>query len=151
MKDTIIGIVVLIVLALLIWRWEIVPVDVTEIHFTSEPYSFETSPVTVVNKPILYLIPWREAQQSIQNTDNLTGTFSLNFVFDNGIEKESTIESIQLAPNEEEVVTAHVPLRGQVNVDTHVIPPNKLIPQKTIVKKTVSVWSRYTHAYEHNP
>jgi len=140
-------VLIVIFVVVLIWRWEIMPADVPEIHLTAEPYSFETSPVRIVNKTILYLFSWREAQQSIKNTDNLTGEFSLNFVFDNGIEKKSKTKSVQLLPNEERVVTVYVPLRGEIDVDVHVIPQNKLIPQKTTVKKNVSIWSWATNSY----
>jgi hypothetical protein len=141
---------VMAVVAFIVWFlffWKVIPVDVPQIQLTAASYSFETKPVRTVNKTIMYLFSWKEAQQSIKNTDNLPGKFRLNFVFDNGIEEQSKTKSVQLLPNEEKIVTICVPLGGQVTVDVHVIPPNKFIPEKTTVRKNVSIWSAITHSY----
>lgn len=141
MKNIIFGVLAFVALVVVIWRWEIVTVEVPEIHFTTEPLHFEPSTVRIVNKTIFGLISWRDAQLSIKNTDNSTGTFRINFVFDNDIEMRSITKSVELFPNEEKEITTHIPLKGQINVEVNVIPQNKFIPVKTMVKKTVSVWS----------
>ena len=77
----------------------------------------------------------------IKNTDTTSGSFNLNFVFDNSVEKETITESVELLPGEEKEVKTKVPLSGDVNVQVNVIPPNKSVPQETLMEKKVNVWS----------
>jgi len=134
--------VVSIIVSLILLSAPLIPIQVTETYFTSEPFSYErTGPPRLVYKTILFVFRVTEAHQSIKNTDTRIGTFNLNFVFDNGIEKESITKSVDLLPGEEKEVIANVRVSGQVNVEVNVIPPNKFVPEEKVVEKKVNAWS----------
>lgn len=135
-----------IVISLVILSVPIIPTEVTEISYKLEPLSFEiTSPIRYVTKTEFCLpqiiCTVIEAHQSIKNTDNLTGIFYLNFVFNNSIEKKSVTESVGLLPGEEKEVFTDVPFPDQVDAVVNVIPPKKSVPEKKVITKNVSAWS----------
>lgn len=137
-----------IVISLIILSSPIVPVQTTEAELTSRPLSYElTSSPRLLNKTVLFVFSKIVAQQSIKNTDNQTGTFDLNFIFDNGIEKDTATEEVDLLPGEEKVVYTDVPISGQVNVSVNVIPPKRYSVQKKVVQKNVSAWSALSGQY----
>jgi hypothetical protein len=130
---------------------QIWPVQVTQIHYTSEPYSFEkTSSLRVINKTFLNIIYWAEAHQSIKNTDNIDGTFNLNFIFDEGLEKPSNTVTVDLHHGEEKEVVSSMPISGPVNVPVtvNIIPPNKPVPQQTVITENVNLWQFIFHLYD---
>jgi hypothetical protein len=108
--------IILIIISVLLLILPIITIKVPEITAIQEPYSFErTSPPKVIHKNLLFFIPLAEGHQSIKNTDNSEGTFYLNFIFDNGVDRRTTREEVTLAPTEEQVVTSTVLLSGMTS------------------------------------
>ena len=141
-------VIVCIIISVALLNAPIIPVQVTELEYTSHPLSFEkTSPPRLLTKTVLLFFTHVVAQQSIKNTDNQTGTFDLNFVFDNGSEKETATESVDLRSGEEKVVYTDVPISGQLNVSVNVIPPKRYSVQKKVVEKNVSALSALSGRY----
>ena len=133
--------ILLIIVSLTLLSIPIIPQQYTVIEYTQESFTYEQpSPTTLVDRNFLF-IHWREAHQSIKNTDSQEGKFSLNFIFDNGIEKKTSTESVDLLPGEQKEVTTKVPLSGQVNVEVNVLPPFKILAKEKTVEKKVSAWS----------
>lgn len=134
--------VFLIIVALVIMSVPIIPKQYTVTEYTYDALSYEmTSPVILVSKSFLLFFKRTEAHQGIKNTDSSSGTFSLNFVFNNGIERETITENVKLLPGEEKEVKTKVPLSGDVDVEVNVIPPYRPIPEETLMEKKVNVWS----------
>lgn len=132
----------LIVIAVVAMSVPVIPRQYTETEYTYIPLQYEvTSPVKLVTSSFLIFFSKTEAHLGIKNIDTSSGIFSLNFVFDNGIEKETITETIELLPGEEQEIKIEVPLSGDVEVEANIIPPYKPIATETTAKKKVNVWS----------
>lgn len=119
--------------------WEI---EVEETYYTKEPYSYEQE---LVREKQVSMIPWfwikvTQTQYIIKNIDVEEGTFTLNFLFDNGTDSEIRTKKVKLSPGEMETITMNSPLSGVSKVSLNVAPPNKTVPQQRTVKKTVNGW-----------
>jgi hypothetical protein len=68
------------------------------------------------------------------------GTFTLNYLFDNGVDSKVKTKKVKLLPGEVESVTINSPLSGVSKVTLNVAPPHKSVPQQVTVKKTVNAW-----------
>jgi hypothetical protein len=116
--------------------------EVQEKQLKWEPITFvETSQPMIIERSIFWIFTWREAHLSIKNTDNVSGTFTINYVFDKGIEKPTVTKIIELEPGEQQDVSVCVPLSVMKLMEVNVIPQNKPVFQKVLVKKDVSPWS----------
>lgn len=132
---------VVIVVVLAILSVPAIPNYVEETTYTYEPYNYKlTSDVRFINTTRLWFWHVTEAHQSIQNTDVYNLNFSLNFVFDNGLEKKTTTESVELLAGEEKEVVTDVDLPGNLTAKVNVLSPFKAIPHKQMVNKPINAW-----------
>ncbi len=119
--------------------WEI---DVVEPYLASEPYHYEQ---TLVRERQVPNCPWfwqevTQAQYLVKNTEDRDGTYTLNFLFDNGINSQTKTIKVEIISGEEKAVTINSPLTGVSKISLNVVPPNKSILQQRTVKKRVNVW-----------
>jgi hypothetical protein len=140
--QAIVGTAVGLVLAAIIMStvtWEI---DVVETYNASEPYSYEQELVRVKQ---VQNWPWfwqqvTQAQYLVKNTDLTEGTFTLNFLFDNGIDAKTKTEKASVLAGENKAITKNSPLQGISTASLNVVPPNKSELRQQTVKKTVNAW-----------
>jgi len=134
--------VILIIVSILLLTVPIVPVEITETTYTSEPYTYEQS---LVRTTQIRKFPWinkiTRVQYIIKNTDVRKGSFDLNFIFDNEVDTDTITKSVDILAGEEKAVTVDSHLKGESTVTLNVIPPKKLIPQKSTVTKNVTTWN----------
>lgn len=133
--------VVTIIVSLILLSTPIIPIEITETSYTSEPYTYEQSLVRVnqVRKfPWIYEVT--RAQYIIKNTDIEKGTFDLNFIFDNGVDTETSTKTVTILAGEEKAEAVDSPLKGESTITLNVIPPKKSIPQEHTVTKNVNAW-----------
>ena len=135
------GAVALVVTVMVITTvtWEI---EVEETRYVNEPY---TSEQELVREKQVTNYPWfwqdvTQVQYLIKNTDVKEGTFTLNCLFDNGIDSEVKTKKVKLLPGEVESVTINSSLSGVSKVSLNVAPPNKSVSRQVTVKKTVNAW-----------
>jgi len=128
-------------IAIAILSVPIVPNEVEETTYTYEPCTYQlTSAVRFIKTTRWLFWPVTEARQSIQNTDAYNLKFSLNFVFDNGLEKETKTESVELLAGEEGEIVTDVSLSGNLTAKVNVLSPLKAITHKQMVNKPLSTW-----------
>jgi hypothetical protein len=145
MNDPIAIVVTMIVLILAAMlattiTWDI---DVVEPYYTSEPYHYEQ---TLVREIQVTNFPWfwqevTQAQYLVKNTEDRNGTYTLNFLFDNGTNSETRTQEVEILSGETKAVTINSPLTGLSTVSLKVVPPNKSVLQQRTVKKKVNVWN----------
>jgi hypothetical protein len=130
------GIIALIMLTTITWD-----VPVVETYPTYEPYDYED---TLVRESQIRKFPWfsevTRVQYLVTNTDAKTGTFALNFTFDNGIEIATLTETVAIGAGEERAMTVDSPLKGVSRFTVNVIPPGKSVLHERTVTKKFHVW-----------
>ena len=135
---TVIGLVFAAILLTTI-TWEI---DVVEPYYTKEAYHYEQ---TFVREKQVPNFPWfwqevTQAQYLVKNTDDKDGTYTLNFLFDNGTNSETETMEVDIMSGEEKAITVNSPLTGVSTISLNVVPPNKLVLQQRTIKKRVNTW-----------
>ena len=135
---TVIAIIVAAILMSTI-TWQI---DVVEPYYTSEPYHYE---LTLVRQQQVTKPPWfwqtaTQAQYLVKNTEDRDGSFTLNFLFDDGTNTRTKTMKVEILAGEERAVTITSPFAGESTISLSVVPPNKSELQYRTVKKTVSAW-----------
>ena len=136
---TIVGLILAAMLVTTI-TWEI---EVVEPYYTTEPYHYEQ---TLVRETQVPNFPWfwqevTQAQYLVKNTEDRNGTYTLNFLFDNGINSETETIKVEIISGEEKAVTINSPLTGVSTISLNVLPPNKSVLQQRTVKKKVNAWN----------
>lgn len=136
------SVVVAIIVSVILLTAPVVPVEVTEISYTFEPYTFEQS---LVHEDQIRKFPWihevTRAQFLIKNTDVKGGTFNINCIFDNEIDTDTRTLSVYILAGEEKAVTVDSPLKDKSTITLNVIPPKHSIPHETTVTKNVTTWA----------
>ncbi len=120
--------------------WDI---QVVEPYVRYEPYTYTQSLVRTnqVQAGFLWLNNVTQAQYIVTNNDSQKGTFSLNFVFDNGSATQTVTKSVDILGGERKAVVVDSPLSGVSKVNLQVTPPSKAIPSERTVTKKVNGWS----------
>ena len=136
------SVVVAIIVSVILLTTPVIPVEVTEISSTFEPYTFEMS---LVHEDQIRKFPWihevTRAQYLIKNTDVKGGTFNINCIFDNGIDTDTRTLSVDILAGEEEAVIVDSPLKDRSTITLNVIPPKHSISHETTVTKNVTTWA----------
>jgi hypothetical protein len=138
----IIAVVVAVIVAAILMSTVTWQIDVVEPYYTSEPYHYEQ---TLVREKQVTKLPWfwqtaTQAQYLVKNTEGKDGTFTLNFLFDDGTNSRTKTMRVEILAGEQKAVTITSPLTGVSTISLSVVPPNKSELQYRTVKKTVNAW-----------
>jgi len=132
-----------LVIILTIFSSPLIDVEEVGTDITYLPYSYEQALIRE-SQAQKFIFPWfsevTRAQYMVKNTDTQKGSFTLNFIFDNGVETRTLTEKEDILAGESKAVTVDSPLRGKSTSELSVIPPVKAIPEQRVTKKKVSVW-----------
>lgn len=138
----IVSVAVGLVIGAIVFSIPIHEIEVEESYYTTEPHQYQQTLVRerqVIDWPRF----WRsvtEAQYLIKNTENTDGTFTLNFLFDNGTDTKTKTQRVRILAGEERAVKMKSTLAGQSTISLNVVPPNRSEVQYRSVKKMVSTW-----------
>jgi NADH:ubiquinone oxidoreductase subunit len=122
------------------YTWQI---DVVEYYSTDIPYTYEQQ---LVRTQQVSEVPWfwnkvTQVQYQITNLDSKDGIFTLNFLFDNGIDTSAKTKKLEIFAGTTEAITINSPIHGVSKVSLNVVPPNTQVTQQRTVKKTVNAWN----------
>ena len=138
----IVGIALGLVIAAIVLTAVTWPIEVVEPYYTSEPYHYEQ---TLVREKQVTRWPWfwqtkTQGQYLVKNTEDIDGTFTLNFLFDDGLNVKTKTMEVEIMAGEGKAVTINSPFAGELTISLNVVPPNKSELQYRTVTKTVNTW-----------
>ena len=138
----IVGVALGLVMAAIVLTTVTWPIDVVEPFYTSEPYHYEQ---ILVREKQVTRWPWfwqakTQAQYLVSNAEDADGTFTLNFLFDDGLNVKTNTLKVEIAAGEGKAVTVNSPFAGRSTISLNVVPPNKSELQYRTVTKMVNAW-----------
>ncbi len=140
--QVIVGSALAVIIALILmttYTWEI---EVEKPYPVIEPYHYEQIFVRETQVPNFPLV-WQSVTQTqylIKNMEDKEGTFTLNFLFDNGVSFSSRTMKINIMSDEQKAVTINSPLTGESKISLNTVPPDNITIQYRPEKKKVNAW-----------
>ena len=140
--QVIVGTALALFIAATIFFIPIHEVEEIEIYYADEPITFEKTLENETQIPQWIFWDATEVQYTIKNTDVIDGVFTLNFVFRNDKDIESTTKRITILSGAQEAITEVSPLFGVSHVTLNVIPSTKSVPHERVITKKITTWDK---------
>lgn len=118
-------------------------VQVVEKYTQYQYYDYTQSLIRTnqVRAGFLWLDEVTQAQYLVTNKEAQKGSFSLNFIFDNGTETKTVTKTVTILAGEQKAITENSPISGVSQVSLNVTPPIKAIQAERTVTKKVNGWN----------
>jgi len=119
-------------------------VDEVVTDLTNEPLAYQGSVVRETQVPTWIFWEATEVQYMITNRDVVDGTFTLNFVYDNGKETKSSTRKIKILAGVQQAVTQMSAFHGVSKVTLYVVPPYRVVARQRTVPRNITLWDKIT-------
>lgn len=139
--EYLVGLALVVIIIITTFATVTVPWEYTETEYSSQPFAYEKEQIrSIQTRPFPWINEITQVQFTVTNNDTETGTFSLNFVFDNGKAIGNKKQTIHIMQGQSMTVIQNSPLSGISKVELEVTPPYKRIPNEVTKTKNVHIW-----------
>ncbi len=130
-----------VIIVLILFSVPIIPIQEEVTKYTPVPFSCNQ---TLIDEKQVHSFLWfgnvTQFTYLIKNNELEDGKFTLNYIFSNGSESNTSSDRVKILAGEVKSVTKKSPISGKSTVFLNIVPPYKTLATIETITKNVNVW-----------